>query len=160
MAGQRDEYNPVAEEIPFDNDTNGFASDDVQAAIEEISTTGGTAAAPGFSFGRSGAVTSNTWLSNEGVPSNKAGHKVRLTTPVIKEINVSSQDIDTYDIAIYDHDGDEINLNLLTTVSIVATRGDEFGVTVVTTNGKQLAAKLTTGTAKNVIVDIVVKGTV
>lgn len=33
---RRDEYNPVANEIPFDNSTNGFTSDNVQNAIEEI----------------------------------------------------------------------------------------------------------------------------
>lgn len=37
MSGQgRDGFTPVAEQIPFDNDTNGFTSDEVQAAIEEV----------------------------------------------------------------------------------------------------------------------------
>lgn len=31
----RDEFNPHAESVPFDNSDNGFESDDVQAAIEE-----------------------------------------------------------------------------------------------------------------------------
>lgn len=33
---------PVAESIPFDNDTNGFVSDNVQDAIEEAKGSGGT----------------------------------------------------------------------------------------------------------------------
>ena len=40
----------VAESIPFDNDSNGFASDDVQGAIEELSTKVATSASPGFSW--------------------------------------------------------------------------------------------------------------
>lgn len=37
---RRDEYSQVAESIPFDNDTNGFTADDVQAAIEEAAASG------------------------------------------------------------------------------------------------------------------------
>ena len=33
---RRDEFQQVAESVPFDNDTNGFDSDDTQAAVEEI----------------------------------------------------------------------------------------------------------------------------
>jgi len=33
---RRDIFSPVAESIPFDNDTNGFTSDNVQDAIEEV----------------------------------------------------------------------------------------------------------------------------
>lgn len=31
----RDQYNPVAESVPFDNSSNGFTSEEVQSAIEE-----------------------------------------------------------------------------------------------------------------------------
>ena len=33
---RRDSYNPVASEIPFDNEGNSFTSEDVQSAIEEV----------------------------------------------------------------------------------------------------------------------------
>lgn len=161
MSGVKDEYNPVAVEIPFDNDANGFTSDNVQDAIEEINTGVQTTASPGFTFGRSGNLPANTWLQNETVPSNKAGHTVNLTAPIIQEITVSSEDIDTFNVGIYEHEGDEINLTLLTTVSIIAARGGTFtGLSVSITAGRQLAARITDGSAKNVIVDLIVKGTI
>jgi len=161
MSGTKDEYNPVAEEIPFDNDSNGFVSDNVQDAIEEINTGVQTTAAPGFSFGRKGNLATNTWLKNETVPSNKAGHTVNLTLPIIQEITVSSENIDTYDIRIYEHEGDEVNLTTLITVSIIAKRGDTFtGLAVNITAGRQLAARVVNGTARNAVVDLVIKGTI
>jgi type II secretory pathway component HofQ len=41
----------VAESIPFDNSTNGFVAEDVQAAIEEINNVVDTSASPGFTWG-------------------------------------------------------------------------------------------------------------
>lgn len=35
---KRDVFDPVAESVPFDNDTNNFVSDDTQGAIEEVNT--------------------------------------------------------------------------------------------------------------------------
>ena len=159
MAGNgRDEFTPVAEQVPFDNDTNGFISEDVQAAIEEVKNTVETTALPGFSYGRSGNTTANTWLLNNQVPSNIVGVPVGTTNPVITEIWAGSENLDTYDIEVHEHDGDEINLSLLTTVSVVAQRTATFNISVNTTKNKQLAVKLVNGSAKNVKTFILVKG--
>jgi len=164
--GFRDVFINVARQIFFDNSTNGFVSDDVQGAIEEINTEIGevsTTASPGFGFGRSLNVKKNSWLMRTGnVPSNKTGVTIGIQAPVLIKIDVGNEDINTFDIAIYEHEGDEINLTLLTTVSIVSKRTDSFTPsdfgTVTATQGRQIAVKLTTGSSRNIGVDITFKG--
>ena len=154
----RDNYNQVAESTPFDNSTNGFTSDDVQGAIEEI----GASASPGFSFGRSGNLSANTWLRRPGnVNSQRAGITMSLSNPVIVEISCSNRNIETYDVEIYEHEGNQVNLTLLTTVSVVAARGGIFSVNVSATQGRQLAARLgntSTGNVRDLGVDVILKG--
>jgi hypothetical protein len=148
---------PVARSIPFDNSTNGFTSIEVQGAIEEVKVT----ASPGYSFGRSGTVVSGTWLLRPGeVPSNKTGIAVGLITPSIKKIQIGNENISTFTLEIYEHEGDEINLTLLTTVTITAARTATFTSSAAITSGRQIAVKLSSGSAKNVGVDLILSGSV
>jgi hypothetical protein len=158
----------VAAAVPFDNDTNGFDSTDVQGAIEEINESiieeTSASASPGFGFGRAGNVVASTWLTRSGgVPSNKTGVVMGINTPTLQRISIGNEDVNTFDISIYEHDGNEINLTLLTTVSVVSERTDSFTEsdfgTVAATSGKQLAVRVTSGSAKNLGVDITIKGT-
>lgn len=156
---KRDHFEQVASETPFDNSTNGFVADNVQDAIEETKVS----ASPGFGFGRSGNVSSNTWLLRTGgVPSNKTGVAMGISNPQLKQIDVGSEDVDTFDIAIYEHEGNEVNLTLLTTVSIISARTASFDVndfgTVNATQGRQLAVRITNGSAKNLGVDVTLIG--
>jgi len=161
---RRDEYNPVAFEVPFDpdNDPNcDLVSENTQEAIEELCSKITTSASPGFSFGRSGSISANTWLRRPGnPPSNKTGINIGLTDPFLTKITVASQDLDTYDIEVWQHDGDEINSVLITTVSIVASRKEVFTLNVALTEDKQMAIKLVNGSAKNPGVDCQLAGTV
>lgn len=153
----RDYFVQVARSIFFDNSTNGFTSDNVQEAIEEI----GASASPGFSFGRSSTTGAGTWLLRVGsIPSNKTGIPLGIGSPVITNIQVGNENISTFDIEIYEHEGNEVNLTLLTTVSIVSARTGIFSVSVAATSGRQLAAKVSSGTGKNIGVDIILKGDV
>lgn len=151
----------VARSVPFDNSTNGFASTDVQSAIEEIidPASSGGSATPAFTFGRSGNVNGNTYLLNEAVPSNIAGHTVKLTGAIIKTVTLANENVNTFDVSFYHHDGNETALTLLGTVSCVAARTAVFNVNIALTTGRQLAAKVSLGTAKNLLVDLIVKGT-
>ena len=116
-------------------------------------------ASPGFSFGRSGNNSTNTWMLRVGgPPSNKSGITVGLTDAEIKKITVSCEDISTFDIGIYSHDGDEVNLTLETTVSIVAARSASFTVAIPIALNKQLAARVTAGSARNLGVDLTLTG--
>ena len=150
----------VAESVPFDNDSNGFIAEDIQAAIEEVNDTISTSASPGFGFGRSGNTSSGTWLLRTGnVPSNKTGVAIGITSPIVEEISVGNENVSTFDISVYEHEGDEINLTLLGTVSIVAARTGSFSVNWAATSGRQLAVKISSGSAKNPGVDITLSGT-
>ena len=152
------EYEPQAEDIAFDNVGTGFAADTVQEALTEV----GASASPGFSFGRSGNLSSGTWLRRPGnVPSNRAGVTIPIANPIITKISCSNRNIETYEVEIYEHEGNEVNLTLLATISITAARGGVFPVLVSATEGKQLAARLGNTAANNVRdvgVDIVLTG--
>jgi len=122
---------------------------------------GGNGVSPGFSFGRSGTTTSGTYLQTiAGVPSNKSNIPVNITLPKIVRITAGTEDLDTYTLQIYEHEGNEINLTLLTSISSVAVRSADSGVISVTmTSGRRLAAFLSAGSGKNLTVQLIVKGT-
>lgn len=151
---------PVAGSTPYDNSNSGLVSEDVQSAIDELALTGSSSASPGFTFGRSGNVNINTWLLNESVPSNITGRRVPLTNATIVEIFTSSQNNDTYTLGLYSHDGDSINLTLIDTFSVVASRGGTKSVSVSIAKNKQLAMKLTAGSCSEIVAGVIVKGTV
>jgi hypothetical protein len=145
-----------AESTDFDNSTNGFDSDNVQDAIEEI----GAAASPGFSFGRTSA-NNGTWLRRVGqIPSNRTGVTIGIQNPIVTKVFVSNENVETYTVGIYEHDGDSINLVQLGTVSVSGARGDSFDVNFPTSTNKQLAVRVETvvGSVQNIGVDIILTG--
>lgn len=148
---------PVASEIPFDNSTDGFTSDNVQAAIEEI----GASASPGFSFGRSGGLLASTWLQVDGgVPSNSAGRFIPINNPVVSLFFCSSDTSSTFTLTLYSHDGNAVNLTALGTLTITAALGGSTGtISWPTVKGKQLAVRLTSGSANNLVAGVILKGT-
>ena len=146
-----------AVDTPFDNSTNGFTATDVQAAIEEAAG-GGTTSTPTFTWGRSGNVPSGTWLQNETVPSNTTGRTIGLIGTLIERIFVSNEVPNTFNLEVYEHDG--VTYTLLKTVSVVALRSTYFDMLppVACTIGKEMAVKLSSGSAKNLVVIVVMKG--
>jgi hypothetical protein len=154
-----EEYELIAENIPFDNSSNGFSGTDIQSAIEES----GASASPGFSFGKPGNVLAGTWLNRPGnVPSNRAGVTIPINNPVISEISCSNRNIDSYTLQIYTHDGNLVNQTLLGSVTVTSARGGIFTVSFPTTKGKQLAVRLSSssGTVRDLGADIVIKGSI
>ena len=148
----------VARSLFFDNETNGFVADNIQEAIEELSETVSTSASPGFSFGRASNVNSGTWLQCETVPSNKAGRFVYITGAVVEKIFISNETISTFDISIYHHDGNEINLTLVDTVTVTASRGGSFTISQSVPTNKQLALRVTSGSARNLVCGLELSG--
>lgn len=70
----------------FDNSSNGFASNTVQEAIEEVKTTAEGKARFGVSFIGNGTLGNNTWLGfSELVPSN--------TTPMIVPVAMQLKEL-------------------------------------------------------------------
>jgi hypothetical protein len=140
---------PVAASIPTDSDFT------VQEELDKVKA----AASPAFSLGRSGNCPNGTWLLRVGgPPSNKTGIPIRTNSPVITGISVGNEDVTSFDIEVYEHEGAEVNLTLLTTVSIVSSRTATFTVNIAATQGRQLAAKVVNGSAKNPGVDFELKG--
>lgn len=149
----------VASSVPVDDTNLTTPADNVQEALENLDGQVAVSASPGFSLGRSGNTPNGTWLLRTGgVPSNKTGLPVNLTSPYIVGVNVGNEDITTFDVEIYEHAGDEVNLTLIGTVSIVAARTGTFSVNWPITTGRQLAALISAGSAKNPGVDLQLSG--
>jgi hypothetical protein len=158
---RRDDFEQVAEGVPFDDSNVDFTADNVQDAIEELEDAVAVSASPGFSFGRNGNLPTNTWLLRPGgVPSNKTGINVGITGPYLKKITCATENQDTYNITIYQHDGDEVNLTSITTKTITSSRKEVFDVDISLTYDKQLAVRVTSGSATNLGVDLQLSGTV
>jgi hypothetical protein len=156
---QRDTYQDVAGSVPFDNASNGFVADEVQGAIEELQYSGGVSASPGFTWGRSGNISGpNAWLQNDGVPSNLTGRNFPLYNGKLSEVSVSNESVNTFNIQIYEHDGS--TYTLLATVSLSSLRNKIQSFTnVVITRGKELAVQVSSGSCKNIVVQLICKGT-
>jgi len=157
---KRDEFNQNAEGTPYDNSDSVLISDDVKTALDEISLNVGQSASPGFTWGRGGNLSTNTWLFNDSVPSNRAGRTVNLIGPAITAVSIANEDINTFDVSFYEHDGDEVNLALMGTVSVVAARSFDAFVTIPLIQGKQIAVRITAGSAKNIVVGLQLSGSI
>ena len=136
--------------------------DDIPLIEQMIGFSISNSASPGFIFGRGGNAAANSWLINNEVPSNITGIPFGLNNGKLLEVWAASEDVDTYSVEVYWHLGDEVSLTLLTTVNVVATRQDFFGVLdfgVVNVPPQiQLATKLVGGSAKNPKVALFVGG--
>ena len=151
----RVDKNNVAASTPFDNTGTDFLSDNVQDALEEI----GVSSSPSFSFGRSGNLNAGTWLQCETVPSNITGRYIPLNLPRLSDIYVSNEKVTTYSIEVYEHDGDNTNLTLKHTTTVTSARGtSETGLAVSMTQGKQVAVKVSSGSPKNIVCGLIIKG--
>lgn len=148
----------IAGRVKFDNSSNGFSSDNVQDAIEEI----GASASPGFSFGRNGNLSQNTWLRRPGnVPSNRAGVTINISSPTIVKVACANRNVETYDVEVYEHDGNQSGLTLLGTVTVTGATSDAFVVSFSATEGRQLAVRLgstATGNVRDLGVDLTLIG--
>ena len=86
---------------------------------------------------------------------------VRSTLPpFITAVSIANEDINTFDITFYEHDGDSINLTTIGTVSVTNARSLNAFVNLPVSQGKQLAVRITSGSAKNVVVGLQLSGTV
>lgn len=153
------EYEVQADDVPFDDTNVEITADTTQIAIEELDNKVLTSASPGYSWGRSGNSPRRSWLKNEGVPSNIAGRFVYIYNAKITKLFVSNENIDTYDISVYHHEGDGTNLTLVGSVSVVNARGASFDVAFPIPTGTQIALRITNGSAKNIVAGAELEGT-
>jgi len=158
----RDSFGQVAESTPYDDSvvSPALGSDDVQGAIDALKTKVAVSASPGFTWGRSGNVGSGSWLQNDSVPSNTAGRLIGLISAKMERIFIANENVNTFDLEVYEHDG--VTFTLLTTAVHTASRTSYVDLIppVAVTTGKMLAVKVSSGNGKNIVVGIVLSGTV
>lgn len=116
----------------------------------------GVSASPGFTWGKSGNVTTNRYLDNDGVPSNRTGRYVFFSNPVLRTVLISNEGVNTFDVTIQQHDG--TTFTDVATVSVNAARAKAETVNVALTAGQEIAIKITSGSCKNPVVGLVLDG--
>ena len=110
-------------------------------------------------FGKTGVATANSYLNRAGnVPSNVSGIPIMLSECLINAVSAANQNIDTYDVEIWQHEGDFTNAVLKHTISVVAARSTfDVDLAIPVDQGKQLAAKVLSS-VQNVGVTVGMKG--
>lgn len=114
---------------------------------------------PTLSWGRSGTVRSGSWLQNETVPSNLTGRYTSLYNCTLTSISVSNENANTFDIQLYEYDGS--TYYLLATISLSSQRSKTqiySGVSI--TRGRELAIKVSSGSCKNPVVQVLLYGNI
>jgi hypothetical protein len=144
----------VSRSTPFDNETNGFVSENAQEAIEESRDS----CVIEEVFSRSGNVVGGTWLLLGSNPSNKVGWSVKINSSSVVRVDVGSEDQATYSFGVYIHDGDEVNLTQLGVVNVVSSSVSGFSVNYQFTGPKQVAIRIESGSVKNPNIECRVRG--
>ena len=150
----------TAKNIFYDNTISGLISENVKDAIDELNSTGGVSASPGFTWGSSGSNVKGSYLLNETVPSNVAGRVVPLNNGSIREIFVANEISTTFTINIEKRTGPG-TFTVLTSATVVAARNGTFVVDVAVSKGDELAARISPSSAnapKNTVCGIIIKG--
>lgn len=138
--------------------SNGqMVSKNVEDAILELLAKAGVSASPGFSFGRSGTVTTGAYLTVDTVPSNITGRIVPINGNITK-IFVGCENADTFTVGIQKRVG--AVYTDIATVSMVSSRKNTFSVSATVSIDDELCAYIKTGSARNVIVGLIIQGTI
>jgi hypothetical protein len=117
----------------------------IEEYIKQVSASSGK---PSYQFGRASTVNVNTWLDSNTIPSNKTGLPFGLKNGLVADIWIGNELLVEYDVSLYYHLGDEIGLNLLTSVTVPAAARTniftvaDFGLVLIPQN-VQIAARVT-----------------
>lgn len=152
------DYDPDFLDLENENTGDGL-KDDRAVLFRDLNELVANSASPGFSFGRGGNVAGGGWLANETVPSNISGRYVYINNAIIEKVFVSSQEVGTYTVGIYWHDGDEVNLTKLGEVTVTEARGGAFTVHWPVPVDTQLACVVEAGAIKNPVAGLQLSGT-
>lgn len=123
---------------------------------QHLPESAGSGASPGFSFGRSGNIT-NGYLDNESVPSNTTGRFIGLANARMIGVNVNNENANTFSVVIEERIGS--TFTVIGTFDVVSARGQSFvGLSVNLTTGSEMACRISSGSCKNPVVTVFVKG--
>jgi len=146
--------------IQGDSGVMKFKDTDVttEVSLQELVSS----ASPGFVLTFPGNNPSGSWAEvGSGVPSNKTGLPILQNNPELTAAAVYNEtNPNTFDVEIYEHDG--ATSTLITTLSVVATRGitTVFPTPFSLTQGKEISAKISSGSAKNAVLTCILGGDV
>lgn len=134
----------VAESVPFDNDSNGFVSENTQEAIEEVREEGGSARMA-VNYGYDGNANNNTWLQTfKGVASND-GPFIVAESGTLTSLSLSYRLSSTTTVSVY------VNGVITDSISIVSgNRGFVDGLSTALVAGDEISARITSGSARDV----------
>lgn len=148
---------PLASEVSYDNTSSGLTADNVQAALDEVGNTAAVSASPGFTWGGSGTKNAGTYLLNDTVPSNLSGRSVPLASGVISSVFVALSEAGTVELVIQKRSGGSF-----VTIGSIALTAERVKIdatlNAAVTYGDELAVKIESGSCKDPIVGIVIKG--
>ena len=117
----------------------------------------GVSASPGFTWGRKGnSVTTGQYLLNDMVPSNSTGRLIFFQQPVVRKILVTNGEPSSFTVTLEEHDG--TTFTALASVTLVAERSKSVDFNVTATSGKELAVKVSAGSAKDPVVGVIFDG--
>lgn len=114
-------------------------------------------AAPGFVFARQGTLPVNTWLLANGIPSNLTGIHNLFTNSRIGLVSADSSSVSTYQFTLYEHDHSVYTV--LGSFTVTAAHGGSFTTALPLTAGKNLAIQVSSGSADNLAVTLVLERT-
>jgi hypothetical protein len=124
-------------------------------------------ASPGFSYGRAGNVATNTFLNRPGgTPSNNTGVNFGLLNGSLDVIATGTRTSDTYELTIYQHDGNFASPTTIAVVTVTAltkavlVKDIDFTQVSAMTKNRQIAVEVSSGSANNIGVDLQLSGDV
>jgi len=150
--------------VPFSpgNNPDCFITEEtVQEAIEQLCIGVQTTATPGFTFGRSGSLPTNTWLLADTVPSNNAGRLIFLYNAAILAIYAVNEINAAFSLGTYQHDGLGSTYTLKHTLTFLASEKTKFDILatpVPVTTGLRMGMKITNNNGKNVAAGLIIRG--
>jgi hypothetical protein len=147
--------------ISYNNTTSGLTATNVQTAIDELASEIQTSASPGFSFGRAGVLTQNTYLLCETVPSNVSGRWVYINSAFVRKVFISNETSGPFTLDVYYHSGNNVGETLLGSVTVSSGVGGYFNVNWSVPSNKQLSVKVaatSTNTLKNAVCGLELTG--
>lgn len=112
-----------------------------------------------MSFGKSGNATNNSFLNRAGnVPSNVSGVISLLSGATLRSMGCGSQNPDTYNVLVYEHEGDYINPILKYTFVVTTSRNTTIHtLNIAFTQDKQIALKMS-GSTQDIGCNLIVRG--
>jgi hypothetical protein len=112
-------------------------------------------------------MTAGTFLNRPGgTPSNSTGVNFGLLNGSLDVIAVGTNSVDTYELTLYQHDGNFENPTTIAVVNIVAlkkavlVKDTDFTQLATLDKNRQIAIEITDGTATNIGVDLQLSGDV